>query len=219
MKIFLDTANIDEIKKWRETGLINGVTTNPSHLSKEKVDPRQRVLEICALLPQGEISVEVTQTLPEDVYKQAKAIAALSDNILVKIPCHKDYYSVIQRLSHEGVKLNITLVFTMLQGLMMCKLGVHYISPFVGRWDDIDVEGIEVLHSLRDMIDTYGFTTQILAASLRHVRHFHDAVVAGADAATVPSDVLDKATTHVLTDQGIEKFNQAWAALGVKKFP
>lgn len=219
MKIFLDTANIDEIKKWVETGLIDGVTTNPSHLSKEGGDPVQQVLQICKLVPHGEISVEITESAPEDVYKQAKKIAAMAENIVVKIPCHRDYYPIIQRLSQEGIKINITLVFTLLQGLMMSKLNVRYISPFVGRLDDIDSDGIQLLVSLRDMADTYGFTTQILAASLRDVEHFHDAVVAGADAATVPAAVLEKATAHILTEQGIAAFNDAWQKLGVRNFP
>lgn len=219
MKLFLDTANVDDIKKLVATGLIDGVTTNPSHLSKEGGDPKKKVLEICSLLPEGEISVEVTQKKPEDVYKQAKKIADLADNVLVKIPCHLEYYPIIKRLAQEDVKLNITLVFSTVQGLMMSKLGVHYISPFVGRWDDIDVDGSALLLEMREMIDNYGFSTQILAASLRHVRHVHEAILAGADAATVPVELFQKATTHVLTDQGIALFDVAWAKLGVKQFP
>ncbi len=142
MKIFLDTAHVQSIKKLAQTGVIDGVTTNPSHLSKEGGDPVKVVNEICALLPEGEISVEVTEKKPEDVYKQAKKIASLADNVLVKVPCHLVYYPVIKRLVEEDVKLNITLVFSVVQGLMMGKLGVHYISPFIGRWDDIDVDAV-----------------------------------------------------------------------------
>ncbi len=219
MKIFLDTANVDAIKKWAQTGLINGVTTNPTHLSKEGGDPKKQVLDICAALPEGEISVEITLQKPEDVYKQAKAIAALAKNIIVKVPCHKDYYPIIYRLANEGVKLNITLCFTMLQSLMMCKMGVRYISPFVGRWDDIDVDGIALLHDIRQMADQYGYGTGILAASIRTVRHFHDAILAGADVATLPINVFEKAIEHPLTDRGIEKFNADWQKLGIKQFP
>ena len=219
MKIFLDTADVKQIAKWTETGLIDGVTTNPTHLSKEKVDPKKTVLEICKLLPKGEISVEVTEKKPEAVYKQAKDIAKLSKNIFVKIPCHRDYYPVIAKLVQERVKLNITLVFTLIQGLMMCKLGVHYISPFVGRWDDIDVDGLDVLYQLRHMIDEYGFETGLLAASIRGVRHFNEAIMAGADVVTVPIEVLEKSTDHLLTDQGIEKFDTDWKKLGIRKFP
>ncbi len=219
MKIFLDTANVQAIKKWVATGLIDGVTTNPSHLSKEGQDPKKQVLEICSLLPQGEISVEVTQKEPEAVYKQAKEIAALNKNILVKVPCHKDYYPIINRLVQDGVKLNITLVFTLIQGLMMCKLGARYISPFVGRWDDIDVEGSELLLQMRHMIDDYGFDTGVLAASLRHVRHLHHAINAGADVATLPIGLFEKAIKHPLTDAGIAKFDADWQKLGIQKFP
>jgi len=219
MKIFLDTANIEAIKKWSITGIIDGVTTNPSHLSKEDVDPKKRVLEICSLLPEGEISVEVTEKDPQAVYEQAKKIAQLADNVLVKIPCHKDYYEIIKQLVDEGVRINITLVFSLIQGVMMSKLGVFYISPFVGRWDDIDVDGIGLLHEMRQVMFQYGFETGILAASLRHVRHLHDAIMAGADAVTVPIGVLEKALDHPLTERGIAKFDADWQKLGIKKFP
>lgn len=219
MKIFLDTANVAAIKKWAETGLIDGVTTNPTHLSKEGGDPKKVVLEICNLLPAGEISVEVTQEEPNDVYKQAKIIAALADNILVKVPCHKNYYGIIKKLVEEGVKLNITLVFTLVQGLMMSKLGVQYISPFVGRLDDIDANGIQLLYDLRQMIDMNEFETKILAASLRHERHVHDAILAGVDALTLPIDVFEKCLDHPLTDKGMLLFLADWKKLGVKQFP
>lgn len=219
MKLFLDTANVKDIRKWIETGLIDGITTNPSHLSKEGSDPKKVILEICKLLPDGEISVEVTEKEPEAVYKQAQAIAALANNIVVKIPCHIDYYPVIKRLVDEGIKVNITLVFTLIQAVMMCKLGVHFISPFVGRWDDLDVPGVDVLYEIRQMIDQYGYETQILAASLRHVRHIHEAILADADVITVPVEVLEKGLTHILTDMGIKKFDADWQRLGIKQFP
>ncbi len=219
MKLFLDTADVQEIRAWASTGLVDGVTTNPTHLAKEGKDPKKRVLEICSLLPEGEVSVEVTEQKPEKVYDQAKEIAALAQNILVKIPCHRDYYPIIAKLVDEGVKLNITLVFSLVQSLFMCKLGVTYISPFIGRWDDIDVEGKDLLFEIRSMIDDYTFETQLLAASVRGVRHLHEAILAGADVATVPLSVLEKATKHSLTQEGIAKFNADWATLGVKKFP
>ena len=220
MKIFLDTADRRAIKKWAATGIIDGVTTNPSHLSKEGGDPKKVVEEICAMLPEGDISVEVTQTEPEAVYKQAREIAEIADNVVVKIPCHADYYEVIKRLVHEEIEINVTLVFTLIQALIMCKLDVQYISPFVGRWDDIDVDGMNVLYEMREMIDQYGFVeTSLLAASLRHVRHLHEAILVGADAATVPVDVLEKVIAHPLTDQGMNKFLADWQKLGIKKFP
>jgi transaldolase len=219
MKIFLDTANIDSIKKWLSTGLIDGVTTNPSLLSKESGDVKKRILEICDLLPDGQISVEITEKDPQAAYKQAKTIASLHKNILVKVPCHASYYPMIKKLVDEGVQLNITLVFSMVQGMMMSKMGVAMISPFVGRLDDIDIDGVDVLFQMREMMNEYNFETQILAASLRSVRHLHSAIVAGADIATIPLDIFEKAIEHPLTNQGIEKFDADWKKLGMSQFP
>ncbi len=219
MKIFLDTADLEAIKKWSKTGIVDGVTSNPSHLSKAGGDPVKQVLEIATVMQGKDVSVEVTEKKPADVYKQAKEIAKLADNIVVKIPCHVQYYPVITKLVEDGVKLNITLVFTLIQGLMMCKLGVKYISPFIGRWDDIDVDGIDILNEMRLMVDQYEYSTQILAASLRTVRHVHDAILAGADVATMPIDVLEKITAHPLTDRGMIKFDQDWQKLNITKFP
>ncbi len=219
MKLFLDTANIDQIKQWAAMGLVDGVTTNPTHLSKEHGDPVGEIKEICALLPEGEISVQVTEAEPEAVYAQAKAITKLSDNILVKIPCSMIYYPVIKKLVSEDVNINITLVFSLAQGLAMCKLGVYCISPFVGRLDDIDAPGIDLISDLRIMIDRYGFETQLLAASLRTVPQLHEVILAGADIATVPASLLEKALSHPLTDKGMQIFADDWKKLGIKKFP
>lgn len=219
MKIFLDTADVALIKQWKETDLIDGITTNPTHLSKAGGNPKQQVMAICKLLPKGEISVEITEKEPQAVYKQAKEIAALAKNVLVKIPCHRDYYPVIAALVQEKVNLNITLVFTLIQGLIMAKLGVRYISPFIGRWDDIDQDGASLLYQLRQMLDEYGYETKLLAASLRHTRHIHEAIMAGSDAITIPPDVLEKSVDHVLTNKGIALFDADWKKLGVKSFP
>ncbi len=219
MKIFLDTANVASIQKWSATGLIDGITTNPTHLSTEKGDPTKNILEICKLLPEGHISVEVTQQDPDAVYKQAKQIAALAENIWVKIPCQPQYFPIIKKLVQEEVKINITLVFTLLQCLMMCKLGVYYISPFIGRLEDIEADGMAFIPHVRDMIDFYGFETKLLVASIRSVQNFHDAVIAGADAITVPVDVFEKSLSHPLTDQGMQKFSNDWQKLGVNHFP
>jgi len=219
MKIFLDTANVAAIRKWARTGLINGVTTNPTHLSKEGGDPVAHVKEICKILPKGDISVEVTEKEPESIYKQALAIAKLSDNVVVKVPCHHAYYEIIHRLVKDGIKLNITLVFSLVQGLLMSKLGVLYISPFIGRLNDIDADGIEVLSELCTMVEIYNYNTQVLAASIRGVPDLDGAIMVGAHAATVPIAVFEKAINHVLTDQGIEKFDADWQKLGIKQFP
>lgn len=219
MKIFLDTADIASIKKLALTGVIDGVTTNPSNLSVTKGNPKEIILEISKLLPHGQISVEVTESDPEKVYAQARVISKLADNIWVKIPCHEKFYPVIKKLVEEEIKLNVTLVFSVLQSLMMCKLGVYYISPFIGRWEDLDVDGMEYIPQMRHMIDYYGFETRILAASIRTVQHFHDVVLAGVDAVTLSPDIFQKAIHHSLTDQGIKKFAQDWEKLGIKQFP
>src|SRR5579872_5998373 len=196
MKIFLDTADIVAIDRWAKTGIIDGVTTNPTHLSKEHKNPTEQVRAIGDLLPHGIISVEVVETDPEKLYEQAKKIAQISSNIAVKIPCHKDYYGVINQLVKEGILLNITLVFSLIQGLMMAKLGVGYISPFIGRLDDVGGNGLELVLQLRYMMDQYKFKTQILAASIRDIDHFEGCIMAGADVVTLPVKVLEQAVEH-----------------------
>jgi transaldolase len=219
MKFFLDTADVKAIQKWAETGLVDGVTTNPTHLSKEGGDPKKKIKEIISVLPKGDISVEVTEQKPEAVYKQALAIAKISKNISVKIPCSFDYYPVIGKLAKEGISVNVTLVFTVIQAAMMARLGVHYVSPFIGRLEDIDVDGIQLLPEMREVFDLYGFKTKILAASLRSVPHVHDAMLAGADVLTLPISLFEKMVQNPLTDRGIEMFNADWKKLGVKQFP
>lgn len=219
MKIFLDTASSDAIAYWAPTGLIDGVTTNPTHLSKENNDPTQQVRVICALLPKGVISVEVVETDPDAVYNQAKSIAKLASNIAVKIPCYKHYYGVIKRLVDEGVVINVTLVFSLSQGLMMAKLGAQYISPFIGRLDDSGSDGLNLVRELVSMINCYNFKTQVLAASMRDVAHFEGAILAGADVATLPVDIFEKSLEHSLTDKGMAQFLSDWKKLHVKNFP
>jgi len=217
MKIFLDTANSEAIEQW--SYLIDGITTNPTLLAKEKNNPTQQIKKICSLMKDKEVSVEITEKNPQAVYDQAKKIAQLAPHVVVKIPCYAAYYPIIKKLVEENIPLNITLLFSLSQGLFMSKLGVRYISPFVGRIDDIDGDGIELLYRLREMIDRYGYQTQILAASLRHLQHLHNAIGAGADVATIPPELLTKATKHILTEQGMELFEIDWKKLGTPHFP
>ncbi|MFI5332554.1 MAG: transaldolase family protein [Candidatus Babeliales bacterium] len=219
MKIFLDTADVNKLRLYSDMGLIDGVTTNPTHLSTVGGDPVKHVREICALFPEGDISVEVTETDPAQIYAQAKKIQALHSNVVVKVPAHKQYIATIRRLVDEGVAINVTLVFSVLQGLCMAKLGVRYISPFIGRLDDSGTDGIQVVAELREVFDNYSFDTQILAASIRDVAQVHDAAVIGADAVTMPPEIFEKMITHPLTDQGMQLFNAAWQQLGVRQFP
>jgi transaldolase len=219
MKIFLDTADALSIKKLIETGVIDGITTNPSSLSKQPGLPTEIIKHICKIFPHGSISVEITEKLPQAVYEQAKKIAALSENIVVKIPCHKDYYEIIKKLVAEGIKINITLLFSVLQGLMMAKLDVLYVSPFVGRIDDCGQNGVELIQNLRTLYNEYDFETEILAASIRTLKDFQEVALAGADIATVPLDIFEKALEHPLTDKGIMQFDADWHKLGIKQFP
>lgn len=219
MKLFLDTADLPAIEQWAQTGIIDGVTTNPTHLSKFGKDPVETIKKICSLLQDGSVSVEVTETEPQNIYNQAKALATLADNIAVKIPCHIRYYPVIKKLVSEDISLNITLVFTLTQGLAMCKLGVDYISPFIGRLDDIDISGIKLVQDLVLMRDLYGYSSEILAASIRTVDQLHEVIMTGAHIATVPPAVLEKAISHPLTEQGMATFLADWKKLNITKFP
>lgn len=219
MKIFLDTADVTAIRAWAQTGLVDGITTNPTNLSAAGETPVPAIQEICSIMAERPVSVEVTETEASAMYEQAKKIVQLAPNVVVKVPCHIRYMAVIKRLVQENVPLNITLVFSLTQALSMCKLGVRYISPFVGRWDDIGVDGTQILQDIRGMIDTYGFETQLLAASLRNVQHIHDAIVIGADVITVPPTLLELALKNPLTDQGIARFDADWKKLGITQFP
>jgi len=219
MKFFLDTANLETITSWNGTGIIDGVTTNPTLLSKEGSDPKELILKICDTVKQGQISVEVTEQAPNAIYQQAKEIAALSNNIVVKIPCNVDYYATMKKLCTEGVKINATLVFSLPQALAAAKLGATYISPFIGRCDDIGIDGIVLLEEICVAVRGYEFGSEVLAASLRSVAHLHAAIDAGTDIATVPVTVLQKALAHPLLTAGMAQFNSDWQKLGIKQFP
>jgi len=213
MKIFLDSANRDLIKKWLPTGLVDGITTNPSLLSKEGPSTREVLKEICELVP-GPVSIEVVEKSPDAVYAQAKTISKFAPNVVVKIPCAQEYFPVIDKLSQEGVKLNITLVFSEVQALLVAKLGVTYISPFIGRWDDIGTDGIALVERLVKIMKLYAFSSEILAASVRSVLHMQRIALTGAHVMTVPPTLLEQAISHPLTHRGIEIFDNDWKKLG-----
>jgi transaldolase len=213
MKIFLDTANREYIKKLLPTGVIDGITTNPSLLSKEGSQTKQVLQDICAMVP-GPVSIEVVEKHPDAVLKQAREIAKFAKNIVVKIPFSIEYMPVIKTLAQEGIALNITLVFTPLQALMVAKLGVTFISPFLGRWDDIGVDSIELLEQTIDMKESYDFESEILAASIRTVMQWQQVVQAGANIVTVPPAILEQVFKHPLTQNGIALFDADWQKLG-----
>lgn len=212
MKIFLDCADPKIIEKYVETGLIDGVTTNPSLLSAQGARTKEIIMNILNIVP-GDVSIEVVEKDPEKVYAQAHQIAKLGDNAVVKIPFAFEYLPTIAKLVADGVKLNITLIFSALQGLMVAKLGVSYISPFVGRLDDISSDGMVLIEDLVTLREQYDFPTEILAASIRHVMHWERAALLGADIATLPPAVIEAACKHPLTDLGIKKFDEDWRKL------
>jgi len=219
MKLFLDTADFDEVKKWYDHDILDGITTNPTHLSKVGGNPLEQIKKLCKLLPHKIVNVQVTEESADKIYKQAQQIAKIADNIIVKIPCHPDYYATIKKLVQEGIKINITLVFSLVQGLMMAKLGVAYISPFVGRLDDSGGNGTELLVDLRHMIDYYQYETAILAASVRDYSQVRHAILAGADIITISAALLEKIIQHPLTDRGMQQFHDDWLKLHIAHFP
>ncbi|MBT3827608.1 fructose-6-phosphate aldolase [bacterium] len=219
MQLFLDTADYQSIKKLYETGIVDGITTNPTNLRKDGANPKEAIKKICELMPGKPVSVQVTESDLDAIYAQAQEIATISDNVVVKIPCYQPYYPVIQKLLGQNVPLNITLVFSLPQALAMCKLGATYISPFLGRWDDIDADTSALLAEIVDMKNEYDFGTKVLAASLRDVPSVHQAINAGSDVATISPALFEKMLKHPLTEQGMEKFSQDWNKLGISQFP
>ncbi len=209
MKLFIDTGNLDEIKKAAELGVLDGVTTNPTLISKEKVDFFTRLREICAIVP-GPVSAEVVSTNMDGMLKEAAELIKIAPNITIKLPTTHEGVRACKRLSDKGTKVNMTLCFQALQALVVAKAGATFVSPFVGRFDDIAEEGMQVIHTIRKIYDNYHFKTQILAASLRSPLHIVQAALAGADVCTVPYSVLEKMLNHPLTEIGLKKFLEDW---------
>ena len=207
MKIFIDTANVDEIREIAEIGIVDGVTTNPSLIAKEGKDFKEVINEICSIVD-GPISGEVkaTTTKADEMIKEGREIAKIHKNMVVKIPMTKDGLIAVKELSKEGIKTNVTLIFSVNQALLAAKAGATYVSPFVGRVDDISYNGSELIYDIKDVFCTYGFKTEIIAASIRHPLHVVEALKAGSDIATIPYKVINQMIQHPLTKEGIEKF-------------
>ena len=215
MQIFLDTADLSEIRRAAEAGLIDGITTNPSLLSKAAGaggDPREILKEICATVP-GPISAEVVATDAETMVREGKKLAKIADNIVVKAPLTEDGLVACRRLRAEDIRVNVTLCFSPTQALLAAKADATYISPFLGRLDDISSDGMELIRQIRMIYDNYGFETRILAASIRHPQHVVEAALLGADVATLPPKVLWPLLNHPLTDRGLEAFIADWEKL------
>lgn len=209
MKIFLDTAHIEDIREIASWGIIDGVTTNPTLLSKEKGDPRDILREICEIV-QGPVSAEVIAQETGEMVKEALELTKIHDLIVVKIPITVDGLKATKILSGEGVRVNTTLVFTPSQALLAAKAGATYVSPFIGRLDDISTEGMDLITKIITIFDNYGFETELLVASTRHPLHVVEAALLGADIATVPPQVVRRLVKHPLTDLGLEKFISDW---------
>lgn len=209
MKFFLDTANIDEIKRVNDLGLVDGVTTNPSIISKEGRPFQEVIKEICALVD-GPVSAEVVGLTYEEMVSEAREVAKWADNIVVKIPMTEAGLRAVNTLSQEGIKTNVTLIFTVSQGLMAAKAGATYVSPFLGRLDDIGDDGLKLVEELKAIFEIYDYRTEIIAASIRHLPHLEGTALAGADIATIPGSIFPKLWSHPLTDRGIDDFLADW---------
>lgn len=214
MRIFLDTANIEEIKKGLKLGVVSGVTTNPTLIAKEGIsDYKSVVQQICALLPEGDVSAEITAEGPAEMLKQAREIAKWAPNVVVKIPATAEGLEIISKLSKEGVRFNMTLCFSVNQALLGALAGAAFVSPFVGRLDDAGHDGMMLINGIVSIYKEYGFETQVIAASIRHPLHCTQAAQTGAGIATVPYKVLMQMMQHPLTDSGIARFMADWKSV------
>ncbi len=205
MDLYIDTANLDEIREAHDMGVLDGVTTNPSLIAKEGVDYNKRLSEICEVV-KGPVSAEVIATDVEGMLKEGREAAKIAGNIVVKLPSTVAGVKACKALSDEGTRTNLTLCFQPLQALMVAKAGAFLVSPFIGRLDDISQDGMDLIVQIRQIYDNYGYDTKILAASIRHPKHMVDCALAGADVATVPFNVIKQFMSHPLTDIGLEKF-------------
>jgi transaldolase len=214
MKFFIDTANLDEIRECNELGLIDGVTTNPSLVAKEgSGDFKEHLAKICEMV-KGDISAEVTALDVDGMLEQGREFAKIAPNVVVKCPLTFDGLKATRIFREEGTKVNVTLCFSAAQALLAAKAGASYISPFIGRLDDIATDGMQLIRDIVQIYDNYGYTTEVLAASIRHPMHVVDCALAGADVATIPFKVLQQLVKHPLTDKGLDAFLADWKKSG-----
>lgn len=209
MKFFIDTANLDEIRKANALGLLDGVTTNPTLISREGRNFKELLKEICDIV-KGPVSAEVVATDTQGMVEEARELASLSPNMVIKIPLIEDGIRAVKILSGEGIKTNVTLCFSPIQALMAAKAGATYISPFVGRLDDISHRGMELVEQIITIYENYGFETEVIVASIRNPLHVLQAALMGAHIATIPFKVMEQLIRHPLTDIGLEKFLKDW---------
>jgi len=213
MKFFVDTAEIKDIRDLYETGLLDGVTTNPSLIAKSGRQFKDVIKEICEIVP-GPVSAEVAATDYDGMIAEGRVLAKLAENVVVKLPLTLDGLRATKTFSKDGIKTNVTLCFSANQALLAAKVGATYISPFIGRLDDINADGVELIENIRTIYDNYAFATQILAASIRTPNHITEVALAGADVATIPPAVIYKLADHPLTKSGLEQFVKDWKGTG-----
>ncbi|MBK8150646.1 MAG: fructose-6-phosphate aldolase [Acidobacteria bacterium] len=214
MKFFIDTANLDEIREANELGLIDGVTTNPSLVAREgNVDFKEHIAKICAIV-EGDVSAEVTALDTDGMLREGRELAKIAPNVVIKCPLTLDGLKATRVFRSEGTKVNATLCFSAAQALLAAKAGATYISPFIGRLDDIGQDGMQLIRDIVQIYDNYGFATEVLAASIRHPMHIVDSALAGADVATIPFNVIRQLVKHPLTDKGLESFLNDWKKSG-----
>ena len=215
MKFFVDTADVAAIRDLHATGLVDGVTTNPSLIGKSGRDFRDVIVEICEVTD-GPVSAEVIATDEAGMLEQGRALAALAPNVVVKLPLTLDGLKACRKLTSEGTRTNVTLCFSANQALLAAKAGASYISPFIGRLDDINIDGMELIQDIRTIYDNYGFETEVLAASIRSANHVKECALIGADVVTAPPDVIRSLAGHVLTDKGLKAFLADAEKAGIK---
>ena len=213
MKFFIDSADLDAIKELSDIGLVDGVTTNPSIIAKSGSDFKEVIAEICKLTP-GHVSAEVVATDAKTMISEGRTLRKIADNVCVKLPLTMDGLKACNTLSKEGIPTNVTLCFSPNQALLAAKVGATYISPFIGRLDDITLDGLELIEDIRTIYDNYGFETEILAASIRNVNHVKECALVGADVVTAPPKVIKSLSNHVLTDKGLAAFLKDWEGTG-----
>ncbi len=213
MQIFIDTADTIELKAAFDTGLVDGCTTNPSLIAKAGRDFKEVITEICTMTP-GPVSAEVASTKADEMLREGKILAGLAKNVVVKLPLTWAGLKTCQALTADGIRTNVTLCFTPQQAWLAAKAGATYISPFIGRLDDLGMNGIDLIQDIRELYDAHGYETQILAASIRSAAHVTDAAIAGADVSTIPPKVFNTLLNHPLTDKGLADFVQDWASTG-----
>jgi transaldolase len=213
MKFFIDTANIEEIEKANDLGVLDGVTTNPTLVSREGREFKELLKEICSIVD-GPVNAEVVSMDTEGMLKEARELVTLAENIVVKIPLIKEGLKAVKILSAEGIRSNVTLCFSPIQALMAAKAGASYISPFVGRLDDISHRGMELVEQIVTIYDNYGFNTEVIVASIRNPVHVLEAALMGADISTVPYKVMEQLIKHPLTNIGLESFLADWKKMG-----